>query len=66
MVVTRSQAQILINQFSNRSINQQLQMASPVVNYVLSPFEGNINTKDPQGVNLYLQETKEIDKEVDK
>ena len=36
------------------------------VNYVLSPFEGNINTGDPMGIKLDLQVTKEIDKETDK
>ena len=66
MVVTRSQAQILINKFSNISINKQVQMASPVVNYVLSPFKGHINPWDPQGLKLYLQATKEIYKEPDK
>ena len=33
------------------------------MNFVLSPFEGNINTVDSQGLNLYLQATKEIYKE---
>ena len=36
------------------------------VNYVLSPFKGNINGKDPQGIKLYLQTTKDIKKEADK
>ena len=66
MVVTRSQAQILINQFSNLSINQQAQMAAPVENYVISPLEGNINLVYPKGLKLYLQETKEIYKEHDR
>ena len=66
MVVTRSQAHILINQFSNLSINQQFHMDAPVVNYVISPFEDNINPGDPKGLKLYLQETKDIDKEADK
>ena len=66
MVVTRSQAQIIINQFRNLSINQQVQMAVLVVNYMLSPFEGNTNPGYTQGLNLYLQATKEIDKETDK
>ena len=65
MVVTRSQAQILINYISNLSINQQVQMATTVVKYVLSPFERKINTGYPQGINLYLQAKKEIDKEFD-
>ena len=66
MVVTRRQAHILINQFNNLSINQQVQMADPVVNCVLNPSKGNMNPGDPQGLNLYLQATKEIDKEYDK
>ena len=41
-------------------------MAATVANYVLSPFRGNINPRDPQGIKLYLQATKEIDKESDK
>ena len=36
------------------------------VNYVLSLFEGNINPGDPQGVKLYIQETRETDKESEK
>ena len=34
-----------------------------VVKYVISPFEGNINTGDLQGIKLYLQGTKDIYKE---
>ena len=41
-------------------------MAAPVVNYVIRPFEGNINHGDQQVLNMYLQATKEIDKEADK
>ena len=66
MVKTISQAQILINQFNNLSINQQVHIASPVVNYVLRKYEGNLNPGDPQGIKLYLQATKEIYKESDK
>ena len=44
MLLIRRQAHILINQFNNISINQQVQMEDPFVNYVLSPFAGN---KDP-------------------
>ena len=33
---------------------------------MLSPFEGNINTGDPQGLNLYLHATKYIYKEDEK
>ena len=66
MVLTRRQAQILINQSNELSTNQQFQMAAPVVNYVISPFEGNINTEDPQELKPYLQSTKEIDKDDEK
>ena len=37
-----------------------------MINYVLSPFEEKINPGDPTGLKLYLQATKEIDKEADK
>ena len=37
-----------------------------VVNYLLSPFEGNINTEYPTGLKIYLQATKEIDKKTEK
>ena len=60
MVLTRRQAQIFINQFSIISINQQVQMAPPVVNYILSLFEGSINTGYPEGLKLYLQAKKKI------
>ena len=36
------------------------------VKYMLIPFEGNINTVEPQGLKLYLQAEKEIYKEADK
>ena len=58
MVMTISQSQVLINQFNNLSINQKVQVADPVMIYVLCPFEGNINTVDPQGIKFYLQEKK--------
>ena len=60
MVMETSQAQILINQFINLYVNQHVQMEVPVVNYVLSPFEGNINPGYPQGLKIYLQATNEI------
>ena len=41
-------------------------MAHPVVNYVISPFEGNINPGDPKGIKLYLKATNQIDKESEK
>ena len=40
-------------------------MEAPV-KYVLIPFEENINPGDPKGIKLYLQATREIDKESDK
>ena len=57
-------AQLLINHFKHISLNQPVHIAA--VNYVLSPFEGNMNILDPMGLKLYLRETKEIDKENDK
>ena len=36
------------------------------VNYVLSPSEENINPGNPQGLKIYLQSTKEVEKEADK
>ena len=36
------------------------------LNHVFIPFEGNVNPGDTMGIKLYLQETKEIDKETDK
>ena len=36
------------------------------VNYVLRPFEGNINTGYPTGFKLNIQATKDIDKGTDK
>ena len=66
MVLAIIQSQILINQLSNLSINQQFQMADTVVNYVLSRLEENIYYGDPQGLKLYLQAKKEIYKEAEK
>ena len=65
MILTMRNAQILLNQFNNLNINQQFQMAAPV-NYVLIPFELNINSGYPKWIKLYLQARKEIDKESDK
>ena len=62
-MLTIIQTHILINQFNNLSINQKIQMASPIVNYVIIPFKRNVNPGDPQGLKLYLQAAKEIDKE---
>ena len=64
MVLTIIQEQTLINCFNNLNINKPVKMAA--VKYLLSPFEGNINPGYPKGIKLYLQETKEIDKETDK
>ena len=52
------QAQILTNKFNNLYINKQVQMAAPVVKYVIRPLEGDINTRYPQGIKLYIQATK--------
>ena len=60
MVVTISQAQLPIIKYSNLSIYQQVHMDDPVVNYIISPFEVNINPGDPQGTKTYLQATKDV------
>ena len=36
------------------------------VNYVFILFEDNINHGDPTGLKLFIQATKEIDKQTDK
>ena len=66
MVLTRTKEQILINNFNTISTNQKVHMAAPVVNYVVRPFEGNINHGYQEVPKFYLQATKEIDKEADK
>ena len=59
MLLARIQAQLLVNQFKNININKQVNMADPI-DYVISPFEGNLNHAYPTGLRLYLQETKDI------
>ena len=66
MVMVRRQEQIIINQFRNLSMNQKFHMYDPAVKYMLIPFEGNTSTGDSQGIELYPQSTKDIDKESDK
>ena len=65
-MLERTQAHIFMNNINNISINQQVQMVATVDNYVLIPIKGNINLGDPQGIKIYLQEKKEIEKEYDK
>ena len=65
-MMTRGQEQILINKFNNLSTNQQAPMEAPFMNYVLIPSEGKINPGYPQGLKIYSQSTKEIDKESNK
>ena len=65
MVFIIIEANLLINHLNNLNINKQVHMAD-TINYVLSQFEGNIHSGDPTGIKLYLQATKEIDKEADK
>ena len=56
MVLMRRQAHIIISQLNNLKINQPVKMAAaPDVKYVLSPFEGEINTGDQQGLKIYLR-----------
>ena len=64
-MLTRRQAQILINHFNSLFINQQVQMVALVVNNVIRPFDGNINPVYSHGIKLYLQATKQIYKETD-
>ena len=54
-----------MNQLKNLNITQQVHMSAPV-NYLLNPFEGNINHGDPKGLKIYLKAKEEIDKEADK
>ena len=63
MVLKRIQSQLLINQFNHININKPVHMMD--LNYMIIPFEGNINPGYPTGIKLYLQSTKEIDKETD-
>ena len=60
MVLTKRQSQIIINQFNNLNLNQPVQMADPVLNYVLSPLERNTNPGYPQGFKICIQATKDI------
>ena len=43
MVSTSRKTQILTHRLNSLSINQQVQMVDPVMNYVLSPLEWKIN-----------------------
>ena len=36
------------------------------VNYILRPFELRTNPRDPQGMDIYLQEARKIEKYTDK
>ena len=65
MVLAIKQVQILTSQINNLNLNQPVHMEAPV-NYVLSPFEGNIHFRDPQRLKLYLWEIKDVDKEANK
>ena len=50
-----------MNRFKNLNINQPVHTED--VNYVLRPFEGSMKPGDPTGLNICLQEIKEIVKE---
>ena len=68
MVLTRSQVLTIMVPFNNKSIqeNKPVQiMASPQVNYLLIPSEGNINPREPQVIKIYLQAAREIEKETE-
>ena len=60
MIFTSLQKQTIINIINHINIDQPFKMAD--VNYVLIPFEGNINTGYPTVLKLHPQETKDIDK----
>ena len=62
----RRQAQLLIEKSNNLQINPQVQNMADAVKYVLSPFEGNINTRYPQDIKKYIKSTKETEKEAEK
>ena len=66
MVLMRRQAQLLIAQFKNLNFNTKVLKMAAAVNYILCPFEGNINTRYPQRFRPYMKATKEIEKEADK
>ena len=66
MVLEIIQAKLLISQLNNLNINTLVQTMESPVEYVLIPSEGNVNHGDPQGLKLYLQAIKEIEKESDK
>ena len=57
MVLTRGQLQAIIHHINNINTNQQVQIMEDPVNYLLIPFENNINLGDPLGIRLYLQAT---------
>ena len=71
MLLTIRQVQSLIAPFNILSSNPEVQvqdnrpvqiMASPQVNYLIIPIEGNINPGEPQVIKLYVQTTQEIEK----
>ena len=66
MVLTITQQQDLITQFENLTLDQQVQNMAELVNDALRPFEGNIDTGYSQGIKLYIQATKDTEKEADK
>ena len=65
MISTKSQVWSLIEVFNNISINPKIQeqenhpekiMGSPHLNYVLIPFEGNINPGETQSLKLIFRQ----------
>ena len=51
-----------MDEIKNLNINTHVHTMVSPVNYVLIPFEGNTNTGDPQGLNIYLQAAKDMHK----
>ena len=64
--LTRRQAQSIISQLKNLHVDPQVQTMLDQFKYMLIPFEENTNPRYPQGLSIYLQETKDIEKEADK
>ena len=56
MVLANLQEKILLNSFNHLNSNQPVHMED--VNYVISPFEGNMNPGYPMGIKLYIQANK--------
>ena len=63
MVLKIIQAQLNILKFNNLSVSQHVHNMVDSVNFLLSPFEGGINPRDIQGINIYIHSTEDIENE---